>query len=383
MSFHLASVGGIAGLIGFLSARHVHVELAWHLMPSMLLGIAVFAALGVWMYQPREAARQISSSWRSVRNDIKVAIVEFRSMRQEIARMSRQKKNIRTTMYTLLINRTILVRHVYVGLLCLTWLYALAIPLFVDSGDWLLTYVTVCLAGTTAFVPIWYVVHLVVTYGDTQNQNVQFVLWSLVPQLVWRKYRASSTHFAARRIRHDESLYCPGICLRNLLYFHVRERRVPEPGTQKIKVTFSEGANFLIAQRRDLFVRYNPVSLAVRLCIWLARLVPLTPSFVMRATPIVWGYVRIVALGMLRFVLRCYRGLNSVARRAIFACSCVGFFAGWTAQWLGAHATSPFWCFGVGFVFGCVQNWIFQCLKERISAFLERPSEQCSQASVC
>ncbi len=383
MSFHLASVGGIAGLIGFLSARHCHFEFAWHLAPSMLLGIAVFAALCVWMYQPVEVARQISSSWRSVRNDMKVAIVEFRNARQDNARVSRQKKNIRNTMYTLLINRTILVRHVYVGLLCLSWLYALAIPLFVDSGGWLLSYVTVCLAGTTVFVPMWYIVHLVVTYADTRNQNVQFVLWSLVPQLVWKKYGASSTHFAARHIRNDESLYCPGICLRSLLYFHMRERRVPESGTQKIKVTFKEGSDFLIAQQRELFLKYNPITIALRSGIRLVHLALAAPSFVRRATPFVLGYVRIVTLGTLRFVLKCYRGLNSVARRAIFACSCVGFFAGWAAEWFGAHATSPFWCFGVGFVFGCVQNWIFECLKERISAFLEQPSEQHSEATVC
>jgi hypothetical protein len=99
------------------------------------------------------------------------------------------------------------------------------------------------------------------------------------------------------------------------------------------------------------------------------KTIPYYVISLIRAIPTVYNFVMIFVK---EFVAVLYCLLNTSARRAIFVCSVVGYFAGFAAEFLGAHVTAPFWCFGTGFVLGFMQNYIFKHVEHRLRAIIEK-----------
>lgn len=374
-SLHWAFVGALAALIGFLSVGKMQTFWDLNLTVSIIIGLAITLLCGLILYHPMELVKNIQQSCR------KAFVASYQYLKEQRSKRLTQKQKEKAAQIE---RETGKYKWHYrrLGLYQIHILIFERVQFFVVTSivfSWVIPVIVGCCLFTKSLAPLFpgaVLLLIVVLFSLLLSKNSEshylrkiVAIFGINQKTRWslKTYidQAPGLDFNSHRVILKK-LVNLGLCEG----YYRMELKQPREMWKRLY-------QFLLENEKKKLLFYLFPCVVYRICKFIPgavlklifKTIPVRAMSFICAIPSMYNFTMIFVK---EFVAVLYCLLNTNARRAIFICSVVGYFAGFTAEFLGAHATAPFWCFGVGFVFGFIQNYVFKRIEHRLQAIIEK-----------
>jgi hypothetical protein len=403
-SLHWVVIGAISALIGLMVARVSYATFELHLFWSILVGAVTFTVCGLLMYDFKQVKKAFANAYKhacKVPSLISDLLDERRECKLKIQENRKTRVAIRYMLYRKKIFWTVRKAELWI----VAWVLSLCslsfIPLIING-----TIFSLVILVPTVFTIECILLALATHIRDSESYRSRRLeikrLFYIIPYQVLRNERGvlysyrtfeghnglihKKTHerfelytwrfFRNRKIfAYEESesfenyfgqsvRFSAGTGCYNRIVDLTREdleKLFSESGIHTARGQFDCICDLFVKREKERFLKWNPVSMICRGIYWLFT------KDEDESRPIC-DIAKFIGV----FFSKLFLGLNTHARRVIFCTSLIGFTTGVIAEWgFDSPATSPFWCLGSGFVFGVLQNGLYQLTKKRLQRFVE------------
>lgn len=351
---NVALVTGLASLVGFLSGRTVWLELNFSITASICIGLVTTVIIGLLAFRPHDLLLYLGDAFRASKGKWMQSCRERRIEKECMTKARRTHSFRRRAYYERMARAANRQCAYYTMKLVVVWVVAIISILWSIMNTVALPYLRPEALATLT------------TLGSA-------VITLMFALLVIDKNKVEQLEACTPSYYYDDKwrLSCRFWLKNNEI---IRYHHDVVASNKKASDQFRELCERLVSERKRRYKEMNPFVVIAKLFCELISFIVTIPQLLVEARSFLRWLAITSILVCAKFFAIMYLKVNTTQRNSILWFSLAGFFVGFLAHYLGAHATAPFWAFCAGFLLSLFQHYVYQRFARRLEIFIDRHS---------